>query len=95
MRLDKDTAAYLKQTIQQEIPDSTIYLFGSRVDDHARGGDIDLLILTEEPADKRLFRKIRIQLIRKLGWRKIDLVNFTYANESAFRRLINLNCIQL
>lgn len=95
MRLDKDTAAYLKQTIQQEIPGSTIYLFGSRVDDHARGGDIDLLILTEEPAEKRLFRKIRIQLIRKLGWRKIDLVNFTYANESAFRRLINLNCIQL
>ncbi len=95
MRLDQEVAQYLKQLIQSEISGSTIYLFGSRIDDHARGGDIDLLILTEELADKRIFRKIRIELIRKFGWRKIDLVNFTYSDQSAFRRLININCIQL
>lgn len=95
MRLDQEITQYIKQVIQTEIPGSTIYLFGSRVDDRARGGDIDLMILTDEPADKRIFRKIRIAFIRKFGWRKIDLVNFTYSNQSAFRKLIDLNCIQL
>ena len=95
MRLNPEIANYLKQLIQDKIPGSTIYLFGSRIDDKARGGDIDLMILTAEPADKPILRKIRIAFIKKFGWRKIDLVNFTYSNESTFRKLIESNCIQL
>lgn len=95
MRLNPEIANFLKQLIQEKIPGSKIYLFGSRVDDNALGGDIDLMILTEAPADKRIFRKIRIEFIKKFGWRKIDLVNFTYSNESQFRKLIDLNSIQL
>ena len=95
MRLNPEIAGYLKQLIQEKIPGSTIYLFGSRVDDSALGGDIDLMILTNEPADKRIFRKIRIEFIKKFGWRKVDLVNFTYSNESSFRKLIDLSSIRL
>jgi len=95
MRLDVEIAKYLKQVIQSEIPGSAVYLFGSRADDNARGGDIDLMILTHEPADKRIFRKIRVRFIKKYGWRKIDLVNFTYSNNSPFRKLIDTNSIQL
>lgn len=95
MRLNPDIASYLKMLIQENIPESTIYLFGSRVDDNALGGDIDLMILTNEPADKRVFRKIRTEFIKKYGWRKIDLVNFTYTSRSSFRKLIQLSGIQL
>jgi predicted nucleotidyltransferase len=95
MRLNPKIANYLKQLIQEKIPGSTIYLFGSRVDDNALGGDIDLMILTNEPADKRIFRKIRMEFIKKYGWRKIDLVNFTYSNESSFRKLIDISSIRL
>ena len=95
MRLNPEIANFLKQLIQEKIPGSTIYLFGSRFDDNARGGDIDLMILTNEPADKRIFRKIRLEFIKKFGWRKIDLVNFTYSNESSFRKLIDTRSIQL
>ena len=95
MRLNPEIAGYLKQLIQEKIPGSTIYLFGSRVDDSALGGDIDLMILTNEPADKRIFRKIRIEFIKKYGWRKVDLVDFTYSEESTFRKLIDQSIIQL
>ena len=95
MRLNPEIAIYLKQLIQAEIPGSTVFLFGSRVDDNSRGGDIDLMILTDEPADKRIFRKIRLNFIKKFGWQKIDLVNFTYSNDSSFRKLINQQCVQL
>jgi len=40
-------------------------------------------------------RKVRLEFIKKYGWRKIDLVNFTYSNESPFRKLIAINAIQL
>ena len=46
MRLDREIAQYMKQVIQSEIPGSTVYLFGSRVDDQAWGGDIDLIVIT-------------------------------------------------
>jgi predicted nucleotidyltransferase len=95
MRLNPEIANYLKQLILDKIPGSTIYLFGSRVDDMARGGDIDVMILTAEPTEKSVLRKVRIALIKKFGWQKIDLVNFTYSDESIFKQVIQKNCIQL
>jgi predicted nucleotidyltransferase len=95
MRLNPEIRDYLKQMIQEKLPGSAIYLFGSRADDNERGGDIDLMILTEEPADSRILRKIRIEFFKKFGWRKIDLVNLTYSNESAFRQLIDFSSIRL
>ncbi len=95
MRLNPEIAGYLKQLIHEKIPGSTIYLFGSRVDDKARGGDIDLMILTNEPADRRIFRKIKVEFIKRYGWRKVDLVNYTYSEESSFRKLIDTGSILL
>jgi predicted nucleotidyltransferase len=95
MRLSPDIASFLKQTILGIIPGSTVYLFGSRTDDNAKGGDIDLLILTEDLVAKNTIRKIRVAFIKKFGWRKLDLVNLTHSNDSSFRKLINSECIPL
>jgi len=46
MRLDQEQEAALRAAI--EGVEGEVFLFGSRVDDAARGGDIDLLILTDE-----------------------------------------------
>lgn len=95
MRIKPEIAVFLKQIICERIPGSKVYLFGSRADDKARGGDIDLLIITKEPVDKHILRKIRIEFYKRFGWRKLDLVNFTEDNNSAFYNLIESEAIPL
>jgi predicted nucleotidyltransferase len=95
MRLNPDIADFLKIIIQEKIPGSTVFLFGSRTDDKTKGGDIDLMILTDEPVDKRTFRMIRVEFVKRWGWQKLDLVNFTHSDKSPFRKLIDKNCIPL
>ena len=54
-----------------------VWLFGSRIDDSRRGGDIDLLVSPMLPdAAERLAAKLRFlaQLERRLGERKIDVL---------------------
>lgn len=55
---------------------ASVTLFGSRVDDRKKGGDLDLLItlpeIVQHPAE--LSAKISSQLIREFGGRKVDVV---------------------
>ena len=57
-------------------PAAEVRLFGSRLDDDARGGDIDLLVVLREPiADahgKELTFVARLQ--RRLGDQRIDVL---------------------
>ena len=56
--------------------DSRAILFGSRIDDSQRGGDIDLFIETNLSTHVARSKKIRflIALKRNIGDRKIDVV---------------------
>lgn len=51
-------------------------LFGSRLDDHRQGGDIDLLIETHLPPEQALGRQLELlaDLWLALGERKIDVL---------------------
>ena len=53
-----------------------VWLFGSRVDPTAKGGDIDLYIeLNHEVKDKlAIIRQLNIAIDNKLGERKVDIV---------------------
>ena len=55
---------------------ATVWLFGSRLDDAAKGGDIDLLIKLELPtANKaRLAARYNALLQMKLGMQKFDIL---------------------
>jgi predicted nucleotidyltransferase len=73
MRLSPSQIQDIKQTIHHYDPIAQIFLFGSRVDDTKKGGDIDLLVLSKTlNMDDQL--NIKIQLFDKLGEQKIDLV---------------------
>ena len=47
MRLAYQEQLAIREAIHQADTDAMIYLFGSRTDDTAKGGDIDLLVLSK------------------------------------------------
>ena len=53
--------------------DAIVYLFGSRVDDSKKGGDIDLLVLSNSLTSKDK-RAIKMRLYELLEEQKIDLL---------------------
>jgi len=75
MRLSKKYINVIKKHFYNSFHRGEIYLFGSRVDDSKKGGDIDLYLVLEEPID--LFKK-KIEFLsrikRELGDQKIDVV---------------------
>ena len=76
MRLTPQQVDIIRHAAEEAFgPGTQVVLFGSRVDDNKRGGDIDLLIHPAN-ADQTLARKIRFlgMLERQLGQRKIDVV---------------------
>jgi len=75
MRLDKKTL----QAIKDVFKNKEIYLFGSRTNDNSKGGDIDLFI--NEDLTLSEIRKLKIELMLKIGIQKIDIVSKNYANE--------------
>lgn len=66
----------IKNRIHQSIPDADVFLFGSRLNDFAKGGDIDLLLLTEEKLPLVFMNQIRKLILNDIGEQKIDMVNF-------------------
>ncbi|MEX1081172.1 MAG: nucleotidyltransferase domain-containing protein [Halofilum sp. (in: g-proteobacteria)] len=77
MRLRDDEIRIIREEVRRTFgSDATVRLFGSRVDDTRRGGDIDLYI--ESPGDERVFRtqerRLRHALLTRLGDQRIDLV---------------------
>ncbi len=75
MRLSHDQQQLIKKTVASIVgPDSRVWLFGSRVDDAKRGGDIDLLIETKQAITHKAALLCRLEgaLVMRLGDRKID-----------------------
>ena len=72
MRLSKKEVLFIKNIIKAKDSQARIFLYGSRIDDNLKGGDIDLFIISEAMgfSDKI---DILIELEKKLGDRRIDL----------------------
>lgn len=77
MRLTPDQAQITKNTVNRVLgAENRVWLFGSRVDDNLRGGDIDLLVETEAafPNRAKVLCKLYGALILALGDRKLDVL---------------------
>ena len=72
MRLSKEQIFLIKNTVKAKDPKAKVFLYGSRINDHLKGGDIDLFIVSEvlKFSDKI---DILIDWEEKLGEQHIDL----------------------
>ena len=77
MRLDPKVQELIKKEVTDQLgSDVVIRLFGSRVDDTQKGGDIDLLIETHHTLTNRfeLESTLAARLYIRLGGRKVDVL---------------------
>jgi len=78
MRLTKNQHQAIKQSFLESFGDGEIYLFGSRVDDTKRGGDIDLYIIPQQELSVATLFEQKIDFLGRLqeriGEQKIDVL---------------------
>ena len=73
VRLKETEIRAIKNSVRSFDSQAEIYIFGSRVKPDSKGGDIDILVVSDVIGWKEK-RKIRVELIKQLGDRKIDLL---------------------
>lgn len=73
MRLDENERIAITSSIKELDPQAKIYLFGSRTDPAKKGGDIDLLILSQylTNSDKLSLKR---RIFEKIEEQKIDIL---------------------
>lgn len=91
MRLSETERSTIRHTVMAVAgPQARVLLFGSRTDDAAKGGDIDLLVDVPQPVESpvRLSARIGARLQMALGDQRIDvLVVAPNVTEQAIHRL--------
>mgnify|MGYP001266300853 CR=1 FL=1 len=95
MRIKKEMLGFIKDYVRNEFPGAKLYVFGSRTDDSKKGGDIDLLILTKQRLHFKEKSRMRINIWKKFGEQKIDILNYTFEEESTFKEIIFNNSIEI
>ena len=77
MRLSADQANTIRRIVLEESgSEGVVRLFGSRLDDTARGGDIDLLVQLPRAIDNPalLAARLSARLTRALHGRRVDVL---------------------
>ena len=77
MRITQDQRSQIKSIVTQRLGGGAhVWLFGSRVDDNARGGDIDLFISCDVPLECSIqsAASISTQVTRLFRGRKTDVI---------------------
>ncbi len=73
VRLKENEIRVIISSVRNFDPKAEIYIFGSRAKLEKKGGDIDILVVSDVIGWKER-RKLRVELIKQLGDRKIDLL---------------------
>ena len=95
MRLNPDQIEAIKQETEHFFgADAQVWLFGSRVDDMAKGGDIDLYIETDAAEVTLSAARARGELADKLG-RYVDLVVYNHTRDEPIFHIARTQGVRL
>jgi hypothetical protein len=85
MRLKKQQIETIKDQAAKLAPGAEVFVFGSRCDLAARGGDIDLLLLGEAKLPMSVLRQLRRAILQQIGEQKLDIVSFARSTAHPFK----------
>ncbi len=75
MRLSQKEQQEIKKILEENFGDVKIYIFGSRLDDSKKGGDIDIFLQTSKPIkNKRAKRAKAKMLLEERLLKPIDII---------------------
>lgn len=86
LRLSDEEINVIKMVIKNYDPNARVFIFGSRTDLNKKGGDIDILVVSNN-IDYKKRRKIKVDLLLALGDRKIDLIITDNPEKTEFTKL--------
>ena len=87
MRIEPDEQKAIINAVRLFDPGSEIYLFGSRIDDTKRGGDIDILLLSDT-LTRSAIGEIEEAIFEQIEERKIDLVLASKKEPGSFASML-------
>lgn len=88
MRIATAQKEFIYDYWKEKEPSNQVYLFGSRVDDSKKGGDIDILVLSDNKLHHTDLFKMKQLFFSKFGEQKMDVISFTKDDESVFKKHI-------
>lgn len=92
MRITKEQIHIIIQTVSHFAGIKTeIYLFGSRLNDQLKGGDIDIFIESDSPLSLIQRAKIKMELESQLGL-PVDVVSKTFEAVATPFQVIARSC---
>ncbi len=95
MRLRPEELASIRKHKAVFAPNAEAYLFGSRTNPAARGGDIDLFLLTEDRLPQSTVRKLRRAILNEIGEQKLDIINFTRSAQHPFKDIAMASSVKI
>ena len=85
MRLLQSEQTAIRETVREFDSSARVFVFGSRIDEMAKGGDIDMFILSKRlPLLQQI--RLKLRLYDRLGEQKIDLI-VTPEPQTVFNKL--------
>jgi predicted nucleotidyltransferase len=85
MRLKEQQIETIKQQAAKLAPGAEVFVFGSRANPSASGGDIDLLLLGEAKLPLSILRRLRRAILQQIGEQKLDIVSFARSTSHPFK----------
>ena len=73
MRLTPAETHAIREEVDRFDPSAEVSLFGSRTDDAARGGDVDLWVVSPSIGEEDALR-LKVRIRARLDGRRVDLI---------------------